>query len=153
MRIMTWVALLVFTTFAIDAQAVTFIADATIAAGDLTYEGQDIVIDGCVLTINGPHSFNSFQIINSGTLTHSPATTGQTDFKIDLTIAQDVVVDAGGSINVDGKGYGTNEGPGAGTNAGSGAFASGGGYGGAGGETQNDAPGGVPYGSMLYRRA
>ena len=44
---------------------------------DMTYEGEDIVVDGSVLTLNGSHAFNSLTVINGGVVTHSAAPAGQ----------------------------------------------------------------------------
>jgi hypothetical protein len=63
---------------------------------------------------------------------------------LDVAILGDAIVEAGGTISVDGKGYSQMSGPGAGASA-SGA-GSGGGYGGAGGASAG-APGGPSYGS------
>jgi hypothetical protein len=47
---------------------VTFTNNTFIAASDLTYDGQDIVIDGTTVTANGLHSFNSMEVNRAGTL-------------------------------------------------------------------------------------
>ena len=44
-------------------RAATFTINTTINSGDTTYDAQDIVVSGCTLTVNGPHSFNSLQIV------------------------------------------------------------------------------------------
>ena len=107
--------LLICTTM---VQGVTFTSDTLIDTNNFTYDGNDIIVDGCVLTINGQHQFNSLQIINAGVLTHSAATAGQADYKIDLTITQDITIATGCFISADSKGYGSNNGLGAGGNTG-----------------------------------
>lgn len=82
---------------AVTGQAVIFSEAAQIAVDD--YTNAAVTIDGCVLTINGPHSFSSFEILNGGSVTHSSLA------GLQLTIAGDMVLEAGASINVDDKGY------------------------------------------------
>lgn len=82
------------------ANAVTFTTDTLIDSGDSTYDGQDIVVDGCILTVNSEHSFNSLTVTNGGIVTHSAGETG-----FDLTTTGDLTVDQGGLISADGRGY------------------------------------------------
>ena len=63
-------ALSVYTTTVL---ATVFTTNATINAGNATYDGQDIVVSNCTLTVNGPHFFASLLLTNSAVLTHSPA--------------------------------------------------------------------------------
>src|SRR5205814_1487541 len=58
------------------ASTAVFTTDSLIAADNTNYDGQDIVISNCVLTIDSLHNFASFRIAGTGTLTHSfaPAT-------------------------------------------------------------------------------
>ncbi len=118
------------------ARAETFTEDAYIAADDFTYDGDDIIVDGCVVTIDGAHSFASLSVINTGTVTHTAEVAG-----LQLTITGDVTVDAGAAVSVDGKGYPALTGPGAGTPVDAGR-ASGAGHGGEGGD---GTPGGPPH--------
>lgn len=53
---LVWVSAVCFAT---GSLAVTFTTSVTIAEGETTYDGQDIIVDGATATINGPHSFNS----------------------------------------------------------------------------------------------
>ncbi len=62
------------------------------------------MIQGTTVAIDGPHSFRSVQVINGGVLTHTANTTTQTH-KLDLTVAEQVIVDATSKIDVSGKGY------------------------------------------------
>ncbi len=55
-----------------SAVAVTFTHDSFISFGDPSYDGQDIVVTNCTLTVDGPHVFNSVRLVNGGVLTHSP---------------------------------------------------------------------------------
>ncbi|HET7624700.1 MAG TPA: hypothetical protein VFM25_05495, partial [Verrucomicrobiae bacterium] len=54
-----------------SVQAIVFTNNTTIGSGDTNYEGMDIVVSNCVLTVDGEHSFSSVRIANSGILTHS----------------------------------------------------------------------------------
>src|SRR5262249_21375136 len=81
-----------------------FTSPVTIGEGDTTYDGMDLLIDGTTVAIDGGHPFNSVHIINGGVLTHSAATATQTH-KLDLTVAEQVIVDLSSRIDVSGKGY------------------------------------------------
>jgi hypothetical protein len=127
-------------------RAATFTTDTTISSGNATYDGQDIVVSGCTLTVNGPHAFNSLQIISAGILTHTAAANGEPNNQVNLTFAHDVEVDATSRIDVSMKGYNAAyPGPGAGvTGTNGGDWGSGGGYGGFGAESTAGANGGGP---------
>jgi len=115
-----------------------------------TYDAQDIVVSGCTLTVNGPHSFNSLQIISAGILTHTAAANGQPNNQVNLTIAHDVLVDATSRIDVSIKGYNaafSRSGAGV-TGTINGDWGSGGGYGGYGANGTAGAKGGGAYGSI-----
>ncbi len=124
------------------ARAILISANTTLSPSDTTYDGQDIVVSNCTLTVNGPHSFTSLLVTGNGVVTHSPAPAGEAANSLNLTIAQDATVEAGSRIDVSALGYGAQSGPGQGT----GAFygGGGGGYGGEGG-----GAGGTNYGSIL----
>ena len=62
------------------ATAVTFTHDAFISFVDQSYEGQDIAVTNCTLTVDGPHTFNSLQVLNGGVVTHSPLSYGPQEF-------------------------------------------------------------------------
>ena len=79
----------------VTVKGTTFTSDTLIDVNDYTYEGDDVVVDGCTLTVNGVHTFNSLQVINNGIVTHSAATAGQADYEINLTITQDVTISTG----------------------------------------------------------
>ncbi len=123
--------------------AVTFTTDTLIDAGNVAYEGQDIVIQGCTLTVNGEHSFASLQMTN-GVLTHSANSDVRTNW-FAITIAGNAVVDVNSRIDASGRGYGPAQGPGAGQTW---FHASGGGHGGRGGRASNWATGGIYYDSI-----
>ncbi len=129
-----WLAALCCASIAstLHAQTTTvFTTGITIASGDVTYEGQNIVINGCTVTVNGSHQFNSVTISNGAVLTHQPATAAQ-EYSMALTLTGRLLVDATSSLNVTGCGYlpGYTLGN---TTTNAAAFTAGGSYGGLGG--------------------
>ena len=87
-----------------SAHAIIFTNDAIIAEGNTIYDGHDVVVDGAVATIDGPHSFNSLLLTNGAVLTHSPCTETETH-KLDVTVTNAFVVSSDSRIDVSGKGY------------------------------------------------
>ena len=104
-----------------DANAITFTSNAAISAaisaGNTTYDGEDIIVQGCTLTVDGSHTFASLLVTNGGVLAHLPAPNGEADNRVGLTIVGNASVDATSGINVAGLGYAANKGPGAGGQA------------------------------------
>ena len=92
--------------------------------------------------VTAPLTLTSLRVSANGLLTHLPAQLPG----LDLTVAGDVTIEAGGAISADRKGYGQVAGPGAGTN--DYYYASGGGHGGLGGNGYYQAGGGS-YGALL----
>ena len=131
------------------AQAITFTSDTAIGVGNTNYDGREITVSGCTLTVDGPHAFTSLLVTNGGAVTHSPAPNGEANNRLDLTIAGNVTVAATSAINIQGRGYAPASGPGAGTSSGS-FYGSGAGHGGVGGWSArgSSGPGGA-YG-LLY---
>ena len=58
------------------ARAVTFTNDTALSSYNTNYDGMDIVVTNCTLTVDGAHSFASLQVLNGGNLTHSYAPSG-----------------------------------------------------------------------------
>lgn len=89
----------------------TITTNKNINASDKTYDNQDVVIDGAVVTIYGHHDFKSLTIKNNGKLTHDEIsgndanTASEKNKKIDLTIEGDLILDSGGSIDASGVGF------------------------------------------------
>ncbi len=50
--------------------------DTLIGIHDTNFDGQDIVVGKCTLTVDGPHAFASLHILAGGALTHSFSTNG-----------------------------------------------------------------------------
>ena len=129
--------------------AATFTNDTLIGFSEKTYDGQDIMVGPCMLTVDGPHAFASLLIQAGGILTHSSPTNGFL-VGLNLVVSNSVRVALGGAISGDGRGDPGGAGPGAGgrfesvTNTSGG----GGGYGGFGGGGLGGAAGGVVYGSF-----
>jgi hypothetical protein len=53
------------------ASAVTFTTNTLISFNDSTYDGQDIVVSNCTVTVDGTHSFLNVHVLSGGILTHS----------------------------------------------------------------------------------
>jgi len=53
-----------------------FTTDSSIGVNDTNYDGQDIVVIGCTLTIDGPHAFSDVVVVDNGVLTHSFSSNG-----------------------------------------------------------------------------
>ncbi|MCX6878918.1 MAG: hypothetical protein NTW21_34680, partial [Verrucomicrobia bacterium] len=130
-----------------DAGAITFNTNTAIGNGNTTYDGQDITVSGCTLTVDGPHNFASLAVTNGGVLTHSAAPNGEANNRLDLTITGDVTVDATSAIQANGRGYGPDSGPGAGVPSNSGGGA---GHGGIGGARRARSERGSSYGSLTH---
>ncbi|MBN2131441.1 MAG: PKD domain-containing protein [Sedimentisphaerales bacterium] len=113
---------------------VRLVRDMTIGIDETYFDGLDIVIDGCIVTINGHHEFNSLQIVNGGGIVHS-----QGDLGLELNVLGNVSIDEGCYLSADGRGYGAGTGPGAGAGGGNGGGAGHGGNGGAGGGAGGEA--------------
>jgi hypothetical protein len=60
----------------LTTSAVTFTTDTAISFSNTNYDGLDIVITNCTLTVDGAHDFASLQVLNGGKLTHSFAPNG-----------------------------------------------------------------------------
>ena len=114
-----------------------FTAPVVISESNTSYDGQNIAIKGTNVAINGAHNFSSVQLIDGAILTHSADSTTQTH-KLDLTVANQVVVDATSRIDVSGEGYlyGRTTGN---TTVGAAIGGSGGSYGGTGGGGASNA--------------
>ncbi len=125
------------------AFAAVLTQNTTLGAGDTTYDGQEIVVSNCTLTVNGPHAFASLLLTSNAVLTHAAAPNGETNNRVLLTIAGDATIEAGCNINASARGYASASGPGAGGNWGD--QGSGGGHGGQGGYTPNGRSGGGAY--------
>jgi hypothetical protein len=144
------VSTILFALSSAVAPAVVFTTPIVIGPYDYSFEGQDITISSCIVSINGFHSFASLHVIGGGVLTHLPAAPGQPNNRIDLAIAMDVLIDPFSKIDVSLAGYGPGfPGPGAGvTGTVNGDYGSGGANGGFGGDASSGARGGRPYGSL-----
>src|ERR1039457_7056754 len=60
----------------LPAPAVTFTNDTAISFNNTNFDGTDIVVTNCTLTVDGPHSFASLQVLNGANLTHTFAPNG-----------------------------------------------------------------------------
>ena len=55
----------------VTTSGVTFNSNTMISPDNTNFDGQDVVVTNCTVTIDGPHSFASFLVQNGGVLTHS----------------------------------------------------------------------------------
>ncbi|MGP8052655.1 MAG: beta strand repeat-containing protein [Limisphaerales bacterium] len=55
----------------LPALATTFTNDTAINANNMNYEGADIIVTNCTVTVDGPHAFSSLLVTAGGVLTHS----------------------------------------------------------------------------------
>jgi len=91
-------------SFRLIVANVIFTVGTTISESNTTYEGQDILIEGAQVAIDGTHQFNSVHLINGAVLTHT-ANTATLTHKVDLSVAEQIIVDATSRIDVTSKGY------------------------------------------------
>ena len=85
----------------LEAAAITFTTGFTITETNFAYDGQDIVISGATIAIDGPQGFNSLLLTNGAVLTHSPCTITNTH-KLDLVVTNEIVVSTNSRIDVSG---------------------------------------------------
>jgi hypothetical protein len=76
-----------------SALAVTFTNDTLISFNNTSFEGQDIVVTNCTLTVDGSHSFGNVRILNRGTLTHTYATNGLIQTLLHIVAEQQILSD------------------------------------------------------------
>ncbi len=69
----------------LSAGAVTFTSDTAISFNNTNYDGLDIVVTNCTLTVDGLHTFASLQVLNGANLTHSFAANGQLQYAFFIT--------------------------------------------------------------------
>ena len=86
-------------TFA-NAESVVRTTPLNLSANDITFEGDDLVIDGVEFIVAGSHNFNSLQLINGAKLTHEIEVAD----KPVITVVTDLLVDSESFIDVSGKG-------------------------------------------------
>ena len=87
-------AALAMTLSLTGAKAITFTNDTAIGAGNTAYDGQEVAVSGCTLTVDGVHSFASLVLAGGAVLTHSPAPAGETNNRLDLAIVGELTIDA-----------------------------------------------------------
>jgi hypothetical protein len=91
--------------------AVEFTVDDSIGCNMLEYDGYDVTVNGAVLTLDCEHSFNSLEIVNGGSLTHSAVQVEG----LRLNIATNLIIDDTSTVDVNGRGFAPTQGPGAGS--------------------------------------
>src|SRR5262245_18666988 len=75
------------------AFGITFTNDTLIGASDFTFDGQDIVVSNCILTVDGPHTFLSMRVATGGSLTHLDSVASATNAGLFLTISNDFEIE------------------------------------------------------------
>ena len=75
----------------LPAGAITFTNDIAIGFNNTNYDGADVVVTNCTLTVDGLHSFASLQVVNGGTLTHTFAANGTLQNRRTITNEQQVL--------------------------------------------------------------
>jgi hypothetical protein len=84
--------------------AALFAAGLTLAEGDPTYQGQNIVIYSGSPSIAGEHSFASLALLGNATLSH-PATNASHVYSLSLTITDTLWITGSAKIDVTARGY------------------------------------------------
>jgi len=69
----------------VTASAVVFTNDTVISPLDTSYEGLDVVVSNCTLTVDGPHIFSNLLVALGGTLTHTALPGGATSNLVSVT--------------------------------------------------------------------
>src|ERR1017187_7825610 len=69
-------AVSLFALAATTVSAVVFTNNTAISPLDLTYDGTDITVSNCTVTVDGSHAFASLQVLTGGVLTHSFSPSG-----------------------------------------------------------------------------
>ncbi|MDA3926266.1 MAG: hypothetical protein PF904_16345 [Kiritimatiellae bacterium] len=77
------------------------VEDTLIGENDMTYDGQEIVVNGCVATIDGVHVFDRLTLTNDAIVTHTSGSMG-----LALTVLEDLTLQTGSQIDASGRGSG-----------------------------------------------
>ncbi len=132
------------------AVSVLFTQDTVISVLDTNYDGAEITVSNCTVTVAGAHTFARVHLRGGGSLTQMHDGT-EPPLGLNLLIAGDMLIAAGCRVDVSGRGYPAGVGPGAGKASVYGVGGSGGGYGGyggAGGTNTGIVNVGLVYGSV-----
>src|SRR5215813_8336552 len=77
LRFARWIALLsTIAASTLTTLAATITSDTTIGFNDIGYEGADIIVTNCTLTVEGGHTFASLQLLNGAKLTQTSTDNG-----------------------------------------------------------------------------
>src|SRR4051812_45331355 len=88
----------------LHASTIILTNSITISEANTNYDGQDLVISGATVTVDGSHSFASLLLTNDAVLTHSSCSPTETH-TLDLIVTNQIVVSSNSRIDVSGKGY------------------------------------------------
>jgi len=92
---------------------VWFTQDTVISAMDTNYDGAEISISNCTVTVSGAHRFARLHLLTGATLTH-PHNGTEVPAGLNLSIDGDLLIEPGARVDVSGRGYPAGTGPGAG---------------------------------------
>src|SRR6185369_12122275 len=67
------------------AGSITFTNDTLISFTDTNYDGQDIALTNCTVTIDGSHAVSSVHVLNGARLTHSADADGVLENRVSVT--------------------------------------------------------------------
>src|SRR6266446_4946748 len=67
------------------AHAATFTSHTLIGINNTNFDGQDIAVTNCTLTVDGSHAFLSVNLLNGAVLTHSSSTNGLLENRLSAT--------------------------------------------------------------------
>ncbi len=70
---------------AVIGHAATFTDDTVIGINNTNFEGVDIAVTNCTLTVDGSHAFLSVRLLNGALLTHSSSTNGLLENRFSTT--------------------------------------------------------------------
>ncbi|HEV2320239.1 MAG TPA: hypothetical protein VGV18_10845, partial [Verrucomicrobiae bacterium] len=84
---LTLAALVFATVGLLRASGMVFTENTVIGPQDTNYDGQDIVILDCTVTVDGPHTFSSLVLAANGVLTHSFSANGLLPITLSVTNA------------------------------------------------------------------
>jgi len=85
-------ALTFFLLTTTGSPATVISTDTAISAIDGSYDGTDLVISNCTVSLDGAHSFNSLLLTNGGVLTHSYFTNASASFAVGVTDEPQILI-------------------------------------------------------------
>lgn len=87
-----------------SSSQVVITADRHVGSTDQTIDGQDVVVQGATLTMDGRHRLRSLRLTQSATLTHTSGIQYQGEDGLVLDVDFDLIVESGSQVDVTGRG-------------------------------------------------